>query len=354
MQLTLLVPGLLLPDTVRNDTVFDLEAPALSLILGRGQRHAGDTDWLCEAFGTAPPLPAAALRRLGASAATRAASPPESAGLEVGGPIVGAGGTASDAWLCLDPVHWQVAREGIHLADPADLRLEDDEAAALIAAVQPLFTPWGEITASQACHWELRLARSLLLETRPLPACIGSPVDPALPGGLDGAEWRRLLTEVQTVLHAHPVNRQREALGRPVVNSLWPWGFGSLPDKPRTDFTVGWSDDPVTAGLCAHTGIPCLRPPARFQCATGNVLCQLDWLAHAAYTLNALGWRLALLKLEQEWVAPALAAMKRGECQALRLVGTGILGDARAVVFSLVRGNLWRFWQRPLPLSELA
>jgi hypothetical protein len=330
MQLTLYVPGLLLPDAVLNDTVFDLAAPALSLLLGRGQRVETDPDWLARAFGVAAPLPVAALRK------------------------VGAGGTAEDTWLCLDPVHWEVEREGISLADPARLGLDAGEADALLAAIAPLFADWGELSASAPEHWELRLARSLLLETQPLPECVGLRVDPALPGGLDGAEWRRLLAEAQTLLHAHKINRQREQLGKPAVNSLWPWGQGALPEGARSDFSAVWSDDPVLAGLAALAGIPCIAPPIRYQPASGHVLCRLERLTASARALDALIWREALLALERDWLAPAVAALKKGECQALRVIGTAAHGAPRTVLFSLVRGNLWRFWRRPLPLAALS
>ncbi len=330
MHLTLIVPGLLLPGEILTDTVFDLTAPSLSLILGRGQRNDLPSDWINRSFGLTSPLPAAALRK------------------------VGAGGTASGEWICLDPVHWQVAHTGISLADPARLGLTEEESAALIDAMQPLFAGWGELSASRPGHWELHLCRSLLLDTRPLPDCIGFSVDPALPAGLDGQEWRRLLAEAQTVLHAHPINRQRESLGKPVANSLWPWGQGSLPEKLQTDYAVIWSDDPVIAGLSAQADTPHLAPPATFQLASGEILCHLDLLAHPARMHDALSWRQALLTLERDWLTPALAALKKGECQALRLIGTAVHGTPKSVVYSLVRGNLWRFWRRPLPLTDLA
>lgn len=334
MQLTLFAPGLLLPGEILSDSVFDLEAPMLSLLLGRGQRHQLDPDWLAGAFGLAAPLPAAVLRK------------------------IGAGETADGEWICLDPVNFQVAREGIFLADPAHLDLDGEEADALREAVKPLFTEWGNLSASGPRHWELRLSRSLLLETQPLPDVIGLPVDPAMPAGLDGKAWRSLLAEAQTILHAHKINRQREARDKPAINSLWPWGQGSLPErskeKPRTDFDVVWSADPLIAGLCAHAGIPCIAPPARFQPASGAVLCHVSHLTQPAQAYNALTWRLALLSFERDWLAPAIAALKNGECEALRLVGTSVHGTPKCVVFSLVRGNLWRFWRRPLPLTALA
>lgn len=331
MRLTLLVPGLLLPREVLSDTVFDLTAPALSMLLGRARREAATGDWLPAAFGL-DDLPAAALRK------------------------VGAGGTANGPLLCLDPVHWEIGRDGILLADPARLGLDAGEAASLIGAVQPLFAHWGELSASAPACWELQLSRPLELETRPLPDVIGAPVDPALPGGPDGREWRRLLAEVQTVLHAHPANQRREdqGSGRPTVNSLWPWGPGSSPQTVRSDFSVCWSDDPVLAGLCALADIPCIAPPEQFRPASGNVLCRTDTLLGPARSRDILAWRAALLALERDWIAPAVKALRKGECGELRLIGSGVHELPRHITFSLDRTDLWRFWRRPARLDTLA
>ncbi len=334
MRLTIHAPGLLLPKAVLADTVFDLSAPSISLLLGRGRRFDLRRDWFAAAFGQSGALPAAAIRK------------------------VGAGETAAGTpWLCLDPVHLEVKREGILLGDRAELDLNETETTALIAAMQPLWADWGTLSASRPAQWELQLSRSLLLDTRPADDAIGLPVDPALPGGPDGAAWRRLLVEAQMILHAHPVNREREARGQPIINSLWPWGFGSLSDssEPKaTDFELAWSDDAVLAGLCAHAGIPCSSPPISFQLPSRNVFCQVNHLLKPARSKDAIGWRQALLTIEQDWLVPALTALKRGECKSVRLIGTGVHGAERAVVYSLVRQNFWRFWCRPAPLVELA
>lgn len=328
MHLTLLVPGLLLPVEILETTAYDLNVPTLSQILGSGGRHALPGDWLTGAFGLEY-LPAAALR------------------------TVGAGGTAPGEWMCLDPVRWQVTSEGVVLDDPARLELDAAASAALREAVQPLFAEWGTLSASAPGRWELRLNRPLSLETLDLPGAIQQPIDPRLPGGGDGPAWRLLLAEAQTVLHAHPVNRRREEAGHPTVNSLWPWGQGSLPEKTQASFAAIWSDDPVIAGLCRQAGMPCLAPPERFQPASGAVLAFVETLAAPVRSLDALAWREALLTIERDWLAPALAALKRGQCTGLRLIGTRLGGAPESVTWELKRGDLLRFWRKPRPLTEL-
>lgn len=330
MHLTLLVPGLLLPVEILENITYDLSAPTLSLVLGSGTRREHAADWLPSAFGLDAPMPAAALRKLGA------------------------GETASGEWLCLDPVRWHVASEGVTLDDPAKLDLDEEENAALLKAMQVLFADWGEISASAPGRWEIQLKKGIALETQPLPAAIHQAIDPGLPGGADGQAWRRLLTEAQTLLHAHPVNRQREADGRPTVNSLWPWGQGRLPDGIQANFQTVWSDDPVVIGLCAHAGMPCLAPPVRYQAASGRMLAILDRLVIPARTLEARAWRAALLALERDWLAPAVTALKRGECTGLRVIGTRFGHSPAAAAYELKRSDLLRFWRKPRPLTELA
>ena len=341
MHLTLLVPGLFLPDAIRADTTFDLPAPALSLLLGRAARRELSAPWLAGAFGLPAPLPVAALRRIAAGGTTPAE--------------VGAGETAQTVngdWICLDPVHLRVGREGVTLADPAELALDAAEAAALIAALAPLLAELGSLGASAPGQWELRLPAPAELDTLALPAAIGQPVAAQLPGGPAGKRWRRLLAEAQTLMHAHPVNRERDARGRPTVNSLWPWGAGALGPRPQAACDVAWSDDPVVQGLCALAGIPCLAPPERFHPASGRVLAHIDGLARPAREFDALNWRSRLLDLESRWLAPAISALQRGDSASIRLIGSDA-GDSRAAGFELSRGALWRFWRRPRPLAAL-
>jgi hypothetical protein len=338
MQLTLFVPGLLLPKQVLSDTVFDLTAPTLSLILGRGRPLAQEPDWLSSAFGLTPPLPAAALRKTATLAAMPAPAEAPVAGI----------------MLCLDPVQLQVSREGVTLADPVLLGLDAREAAALIEAIKPLFAELGELSCSTPACWELHPRRPLALETLPLPEAIGQAVPPGLPGGADGRNLRHLLAEAQTVLHAHAVNRRRDELGKPTVNSLWPWGLGALPTEVRTDFQVVWSKDPVIAGLCTQAGVPCIAPPDGFQPASGRVLAVVDALERPARALDALAWRAALQAIERDWLAPAVAALKSGVCRELRLVGTRVNGAPAAGALALKRMDTWRFWRRSAPLTALA
>jgi hypothetical protein len=332
MHLTLCLPGLLLPRQALHDTVYDFSAPALSRLLGRGRRTAMPPgsldDWLAARWGWSN-LPVAPLRLAGEGIAP-----------------------GEHDWLCLDPVHLKVGRDGVRL-DAAGLpALDAEEDAALRAAIAPLFAEAGELVGGGPGRWYLRLTSPVALTTAvPVP---GQGVDPGLPGGADGPRWRRLLAEAQMTLHAHAVNRRREDAGLPAINSLWPWGAGRNPRAPAVKpCAVLYAEAPLLRGLAVIAGVAPEAVPSGFTALPRHgdaVLIVLDDLAAPALALDAIAWREALARIEQHWFAPLAEAIAAGRCR-LTLVAPGL--DA-GLELTVGRGDLWRFWRRPKPLAELA
>ena len=74
----------------------------------------------------------------------------------------------------------------------------------------------------------MRAARALQFTVGDPALIAGRDVYGHLPDGADGPFVRRVLTELQMVMHDHPVNRARERAGRLAANSLWLWGGGVL------------------------------------------------------------------------------------------------------------------------------
>ena len=327
MHLTLLAPGLLWPDQILRDATYDLPLPALSLLLGRGRRVmlAGIDAWLAQAFGLPAPLPAAALR------------------------LLGDGGTpGDDYWLCLDPVHLRVDERGMTIDDPRQLALSAEEDAALRRSVAAALA--AEPVAPVPGRWHLRLAEPAALDTRALSQSVGCPAAPDLPAGPDGPHWRRLLADIQPLLHADAVNRRRDDAGRPTANSLWPWGGGRLPAGARRAFDRLQTGDPVLRGIALLAGIDLDPMPARFQHDNSNVLARYDRLTAPAAAFDAAAWRDALAALERDWLAPAQTALNSGRLRQLTLIAEG---GGRALAVTARRRDLWRFWRKPLDLAQL-
>lgn len=327
MQLTLLVPGLVWPREILRDTTFDLPLPALSRLLGRARLRplAGADAWLIEAFGIHGPLPAAALRLLGDG-----------------------GKPGRDDWLCLDPVHLRLQEWAVIPDEPATLNLSAEEDAALRDSIAPLFADFGELVASAPGRWHLHLARPADIETKPLSDAVGRAVEPSLPGGPQGAEWRRRLAEVQPLLHGHEVNRLRVQAGRATVNHLWPWGGGHLPAQAKGTFDRVLTLDPVLRGLATLAGCAVAEAPNRYEAQPGHTLVKLDQLASASVSRDAMAWRQALAQLEADWLAPAVAATAGGVSRRL----TFVAGGERAFEATATGAGLWRFWKPPVKLAD--
>jgi hypothetical protein len=128
------------------------------------------------------------------------------------------------------PCHWAVGTDQVTLLDPDQLDLQEAESRELLATVQPLFDSegwqlrWGAATRWYAIHPSLAGLR-----TASLDRVIGRNVDRWMPDDPQARRIRRLQSEVQMVLHQHPVNEAREARGLPAVNSFWLSGCGVLP-----------------------------------------------------------------------------------------------------------------------------
>ncbi|MCM2309035.1 MAG: hypothetical protein NDI91_16380 [Sulfuritalea sp.] len=336
-MLTLIVPGLIWTRQALADLTCDLPLPAFTTLLGRGRlnRHpARDSSaMLAESTGLAAPLPAAALRWLALQ--------------DHPGPA------EHGDWLCLDPVRLNFHERSLIVDDPQHLRLSSDEAAALAAALAPTLAALGRIEVIAPGHWNLRLSADAPA-FQALPDAAGRSASP-LPPGPAYAPWRQVLNEAQMILHVHPVNQARQAAGQPVVNSLWPWGGGRLPD-PDTLTRVAthdaiWSDDPVARGIARLLRIDGAALPAGYAATAARALLALvDSLKHPASSGDAIVWRDELVRFEAEWLAPALGALRTGRLDALRLLAPGELAAAELLVS---RRDLWKFWRKPRGLAEL-
>lgn len=335
-MLTLIVPGLIWTRQALADLTYDLPLPAFATLLGHGRmRHLPPRNTaaaLAELAGLTAPLPAAALRWL----ALR--EDPE----EID-------------WLCLDPVQLNFHERSLIVDDPQNLRLTAAEAAAFAVALAPTFAALGRLEVLSAEHWNLRLSAAAPA-FQPLPEAAGRAAAP-LPLDVPHAPWRHALNEAQMVLHAHPVNQARQAVGQPVVNSLWPWGGGRLP-APGTPTRTGatahdalWSNDPVARGIARLLRIDSATLPDTFRStAARKPLAVFDALEQPARCGDAIVWRDELARFEADWLRPALDALRSGRLGTLRLIAPG---DLAAAELQVSRRDLWKFWRKPRPLTDL-
>lgn len=333
-MLTLIVPGLIWTRQALADLTGDLPLPAFSALLGHGRltRHPpqGSTELLAAAAGIAPPLPAAALRWLA---------------------LRDHPGTAD--WLCLDPVRLDFHERRLIVDDPRHLQLSAEEAAALAVSLAPTLAELGSLEVLAPDRWNLRLHTAAPV-FQDLREAIGRAAV-ALPPHAAYAPWRKAISEAQTVLHAHPVNQARADAGKPVANSLWPWGGGRLPEAAPGAGSVRhdalWSDDAVAQGIARLLQIDGRPLPARFADNAWRMpLAMIEALESPARRGDALAWRAQLSWLEAAWLAPVQQALGSGRLDALRLIAPG---DEGCTELRVDRRDLWKFWRKPAALTAL-
>ncbi len=244
-----------------------------------------------------------------------------------------AGDATGACWLRADPAYVRPDINGVRLlACGAALVPTAEDSEALLPALRPLFGDAGfPLDAPTPARWYLRLPA----EAKP-PAfaepdeALGSDLFEHLAEGAAGRRWRALANEAQVVLHNHPWNAKRVALGKPPINSLWFWGGGVLPDVVRTAHASVLADDAPLRALAS---------------ATGEGVCQSlphAFAVPAADSLVDLRDALDLAALQRDWLRPACDALLQRKLQCLSLD----CGDGRGYV--LRRGQRWRFWRRPM------
>jgi len=345
MHCHLLLPDLFWPERDFPGIYRDLETPALGRLLAKGRARV-DADpeeaqtceaWLC--------------RRFGADRQGDWPVAPHSL-------IADGGEPGSYFWLRADPVHLKLEGNQLLLADSARFALSQSEAETLAGSLNAHFSGDGlEFHPLRPDRWYLRLAQVPALETTALARAAGRSVDDLLPRGEDARTWRARLNEVQMLLHDHAVNAAREAAGELPINSIWLWGGGRLPEAAPAPFSAVWSGNPLAAGLAQAGRIAAHERPEdaaallRKAAATGVNLILLEDLRDAAQYGDAHAWRTRLARLERDWFAPLLGALRQERIGMLSVHG---LGPALALSVETTRSDLRRFWRRVKPLQDYA
>ena len=343
-HLTLLVPELLWPEPGDRDVLDGLECPALTTLLARSRlaRRPSQSPeaTLADLFGHTENAPYGAFRRLGER---KMPADQEEA-----------------CWIAADPVHLRFHQERLILAGGATLGITIEEAKLLAEEMNRHFGDIGHTHVAAPERWYLQLSGQSVLggfSPPPLSAVTGRSIERLLPEIMQDRAVRGLLNEIQTFLHAHPVNLQREDKGLLPINSLWLWGAGSLPPRLESEFDGVWSTHPLAVGLARAAGVPTHPAPvdaaAFFAHAAPDTrqLLELDDLAGPVQYENGDAYRNAIAGLEQRWFAPLQQALAAGLIKQLRIEAATAYAT---LTWECSRSDQWKLWRRPQPLAEIA
>ncbi len=327
-RLYLLVPDLFPPHDIAAQACDGLALPAMEKLLARGAATAAPPrsleQWLCDAFGADGIAP------------VRAAAD----GLA----------TEENYWFCADPVSLHLRRAQVVLVP--DSNLQQDEAAAMCASLNEHFVGSGmRFFAPHPQRWYLALQHAPRISTTPLRMVAWQDAKLHQPQGEGALEWQRIMTEMQMLLYAHPVNRAREARGEPVVNSLWLWGEGRVvPLKQAFDGAGG--DCGLVAAFAHAAGVKvCDSLPALLAEPGQRGLWACSAPGDALLRGDVFAWREAVQQFEQEYARPLLQALQAGRLQHLMLE---VLHDKAAQRFKLTPASAWKLWRPARPLAQYA
>lgn len=339
MQCTLLIPDLWWPHS--SGVPHEPAAPHLQTLLSRSRRSnfpaLGAEAWLCQAFEVERQRdwPVAALTV-----------------------TIDGGDPGDDYWLRADPIHLQPRRDRLIASEAGALAITAEEAAALVATVNRHFASDGlQVIALHPQRWYVRLERDPEIVTC-APGDAAGKSSPWLPIGEQAPRWNRICTEIQMLLHDHPVNLAREARGELPVNSVWLWGGGRRTAVPGRHFTALWSEDALALALAAASDITAGAVPqdgASWLTATDNAaagrglhLLTFPDIGRAARGGDFSAWCQRLTTFDSTWIAPLLAALRRRRLAGIAIVAPGARGCER---FDLAFRSLLRFWRGSVPLS---
>ncbi len=249
-------------------------------------------------------------------------------------------------WLRADPVHLSISRGRLTLVDAQQLSISQAEADRLVAVIMEVFVADGwRLEAARPERWYLKPAQVPEMTTTPLPEAIAHDIHPLLPQGKNGKAWRTALNEVQILLHSASVNVEREKIGKLPINSLWFWGGGRLPSPKPVSWTQVWSTNILCRALTHLHGIPTEQTPLNFDSwqrlasQPGEHLVLLDDGLEAWRYGEQEKWAGFVQRLERDWLAPLLRALKHNTITSVTL-----LTDA-GWEYSLTSGQARRWWR---------
>lgn len=244
IQLTLFIPDLLMAAQVKS-------LPGLARLLGKAD------------VATIPLLPMQ--ERLFELFDFPMMVPPPIAALTALGD--GLASQAGEWWLRVDPAEMQADQATVYLLATEHFDLTDAETSELLATLNPLLQQDGlQLLASNPQRWYLKLPEEPGMQTIAPEQLLGKSIKSYLSLGERQAYWRRLFSELQFLLYQHPVNQRRQRQNKPLINGVWFWGEGCLPElRPIPKWSKVWTDSILVKGLASWSQIEVAALPQQFS-----------------------------------------------------------------------------------------
>lgn len=341
-SLTLWVPGLLHPQRIieAEDDLSSVKLNGLKKLLSKADyrltKQRDFEEQACYLFHQPCHLPSAALRASILIPETFQQS-------------------TNDFWLSIDPVQMIPDRDTLVLIPGRELAINEQESKQLLHSFNQHFAEdYVQGIYGNADQWFMQIKQPIDLQSTPLANAAYQSLNNAYPKGNAANYWRQLINETQMLFYSHPVNEQRRNKGLPEINSIWPWGEGSLHGaniKPRPNSAVFTHSEYLHGLALAAESQLCPEVSTykdwQLQAKKGHNFIYLDRLAEQIPTMQIDEWLQVLEAFENEWIAPLITALEKKELQSVYLA----LGANKQ--FHITPKNLKRFWRWQKKLSVL-
>ena len=252
-----------------------------------------------------------------------------------------AGVAAPRSWFAT-PVQLEARLDHVRLANRGILHLTAEQSATLSAEFARTFGPELRLFASDGCLL-LQGGPDAAIDTVDPARLLDADIGAALPAGPAAGELRRLGAELEMWLPGTACNEARKRAGQRAIAALWLWGGGaSDTSQPRRNMGVArlYGSDAWLAALAEFVSPVPVRPaPANLAALTEDELVGVELTPLSGPQTTGL------TALEQDWFAPARAALARGALGQLTLV-------ANDRVFDIGARAGWKFWRRRVPWGE--
>ncbi len=252
-------------------------------------------------------------------------------------------------WFYADPVHFLLQRDTFSLHDDAPLKLSASDADNLLSALNQHFSEDGlHFLRGYSGDWFIKIPENTAIfwpvKTSAVQSAIGQDVQVVMPKGETALQWRKLLNEIQMLLHEHAINQAREKNGQLTVSSIWVSGGGVLPLEP--DCHV--QEDVLLADHPFYAGVACLAQKKHLA------------LQQIEVVINQKKYDAVRVRLEsKDLVQPMISASSWWsffvECLKKRninqlVLNVGLHDTTLTAEISLF--DLFKFWRKTKPLAD--
>ena len=257
-------------------------------------------------------------------------------------------------WMRADPVHLVADQRGLILMDESTFTLDQHDALVLAADIKDIFSSYGmKLEVPRTNRWYLNLETLPRIKTTPVHEVTGKDIHSFMPTGEEQSQWAKLINEIQMALHGNYINQERLQRHERIVNSLWLWGYGELPQINTCSWSRVFTDEEIAKGFSILAEVPCGDLPESLDDALDlseredDVLVVISFGMRHNHYHDIKGWQDFIAYLEEFWFFEMEDCIKDREIGELTLV-------TEYQQFTISKSSLYKFWKRPKSIANYA